>query len=302
MDPANIATLQFYSFSCLHQEKTMFQKIKNSWALLKASAAVLRADKELIIFPIVSTIAVLLVTATFALPMIFAGFFDSLIKGDSKFMGYVVGFLFYVVQYFVIIFANTALVGAAMIRLKGGDPTVKDGFQIAFQRIGTIFQYALISATVGIILQILAERGKRLGRIIAQIGEFAWNLATFLVVPVLVVENVGPIEAVKRSASYLKKTWGEQIAGNFSVGVIFGLLTFLVILICVPLIVLAAISESIALIILVVVVMVLLLVMLGLVNSTLSGIYIAAVYRYAAEGETGSYFDTEMVEGAFKQK
>ena len=280
----------------------MFQKIKNSWALLKASAAVLRADKELVIFPIVSTIAVLIVTATFALPMLFAGLFDSLIEGESRILGYIVGFLFYVVQYFVIITANTALVGAAMIRLKGGDPTVKDGFRIAFERIGTIFQYALLSATIGIILKILSERGKKLGRIIASIGEFAWNLATFLVVPVLVVENVGPLEAVKRSASYLKKTWGEQIAGNFSVGVIFGLVTFLIILIAIPVMYLVVTTESIALIVLAVVLIVLAFVIIGLINSTLSGIYVAAVYRYAAEGETGGFFDAEMVEGAFKQK
>ena len=38
----------------------MFAKLKNSWALIKASAAVLRADKELIIFPIVSGIGVLI--------------------------------------------------------------------------------------------------------------------------------------------------------------------------------------------------------------------------------------------------
>jgi hypothetical protein len=217
-------------------------------------------------------------------------------------MGYIVGFLFYVVQYFVIIFANTALVGAAMIRLEGGDPTVKDGFKIAFERIGVILQYALISATVGMILRFLSERGKRLGRIISSLGGMAWNLATFLVVPVLVVENVGPMEAVKRSANYLKKTWGEQIAGNFSVGVIFGLISFLIVLIAIPVMFLVISTESVALIVIAVVVFVLAFIIVGLINSTLSGIYIAAVYRYAAEGETGGFFDAEMVQGAFKPK
>lgn len=127
----------------------MFRKIENSWALLKASVAVLRADKELIVFPIVSTIAVLVVTASFALPMLFAGLGDTLFAGDSQILSFIVGFAFYIVQYFVIIFANSALVGAAMIRLRGGDPTVRDGFRIALERIGAILIYALISATVG---------------------------------------------------------------------------------------------------------------------------------------------------------
>ena len=199
----------------------MFEKIGNSWALIKASFAVLMADKELVIFPIVSTIAVLVVTATFALPMLFAGFLDSLIDGDAQVLGFIVGFAFYVVQYFVIIFANSALVGAAMIRLRGGDPTVGDGFRIAMGRIGTILAYALISATVGMILRMISERGKNLGRIVSSIVGMAWTLATYLAVPGLVVEDVGPVEDVRRSANYLKKTWGEQIAGNFGVGLHF---------------------------------------------------------------------------------
>ena len=136
----------------------MFQSLSNSWRLVKASAAVLRADKELIIFPLISAIGVLLVTATFALPMFFAGLFDSLFSGGSNgILFYVVLFLYYVVQYTVIIFANAALVGAAMIRLEGGDPTVGDGLRIAFSKIGTIFGYAVIAATVGTILRMISD-------------------------------------------------------------------------------------------------------------------------------------------------
>jgi hypothetical protein len=280
----------------------MFKKIENSWALLKASVAVLRADKELIVFPIVSTIAVLVVTASFALPMLFAGIGDTLLDSDTQILGFIVGFAFYVVQYFMIIFANSALVGAAMIRLRGGDPTVSDGFRIALDRIGAILVYALISATVGMILRIISERGKGVGQIVSSIVGLAWNLATYLVVPVLVVEGVTPLEALKRSANYLKRTWGEQIAGNFSVGIIFGLAVLLVILIAIPVFYLVILTESLVLIVLTAVLFVLVFVFLALINSTLTGIYVAAVYRYAAEGEIGSFFDEEMVQGAFRNK
>ena len=280
----------------------MVAKIRNSWTMIKASAGVLHADKELIVFPIVSAIGVLIVTASFALPMLMAGFFDALFDGQAQVLGFVVGFLFYIVQYFVIIFANSALVGAAMIRLRGGDPTVGDGVRIAMQHIGPILGYALVSATVGMILRWLSERGKLVGKIVSSIAGMAWNLATYLVVPVLVIEDVGPLEAVKRSATLLKKTWGEQIVGNFGIGAIFGLLFFVLILLAVPVFVLVAMTESIALMVLVGLVFVLALVFLGLINSTLNGIYIAAVYRYAAEGEASGFFDEEMVKGAFKLK
>ncbi|MBS1254102.1 MAG: hypothetical protein MAG451_03158 [Anaerolineales bacterium] len=279
----------------------MLERISNSWELVKASAAVLRADKELIVFPIVSSIGVLIVTATFALPMLLAGFLDTLLAGQSEVAGVVVAFLFYVVQYLVIFSANTALVGAAMIRLQGGDPTVRDGLRITYEHLGQILGYALIAATVGMILRWVSERGGTVGRIASSLVGLAWNVATFLVVPVLVVEDVGPIDAVKRSAELLKRTWGEQIAGNLSIGLIFGLLSVVALLLGVPVIVLAIMSESIALVVLAVLVLVLVLIFLALINSTLSGIYRAAVYRYAVTGEAG-YFRQDLVENAFRHK
>ena len=280
----------------------MFARISNSWELVKASATVLRADKELVVFPIISMIGVLIVTATFAIPAILTGLVESVTKEGGQALGAVVAFLFYVVQYCVIFYANTALVGAAMIRLEGGDPTVSDGFRIASQRIGSIVGYALIAATVGMILRALSERGGLLGKIVSGLIGLAWNLATFLVVPVLVVEDVGPIDAVKRSAGLLKKTWGEQFVGNFSIGMIFFIIGLLVCLLGMPIIVVAAMADSIIITGLVIVLFVLVLVTLGVLNATLSGIYSAAVYRYAMAGDTSGYFDEELVQNAFRRK
>jgi hypothetical protein len=270
--------------------------------LVKASAAVLRADKELILFPILSMVGVLIVTVTFAVPMILAGVLETVTEQGGQAVGVVVGFLFYVVQYCVIFYANTALVGAALIRLEGGDPTVRDGFRIASQRLGTIIGYALIAATVGMILRALAERGGLLGRIVSSLIGMAWNMATFLVVPVLVVEDVGPLEAVQRSAQLLKKTWGEQIVGNLSIGLVFGLIGLLVFLGGLPLIILAVGTDSVAVIGLAVLLFVLALVTVGVLSSTLSGIYSAAVYRYAAEGNVSGHFDADLVQSAFRHK
>ena len=280
----------------------MFAKIKNSWNLIKASAAVLSADKELIIFPLLSSIALLIVTASFAVPMFTAGFFDQMLGGKSDIFHYVVLFLFYIVQYTVIIFANSALIGAALIRLRGGDPTVGDGFRIAFGHFGKILGYALIAATVGLILRWIADKSKTLGRFVVSLVGLAWNLATYLVVPVLVVEEVGPLESVKRSAAYLKKTWGEQIVGNFSIGLVFGLLSILVLGVGVPLFIWAATAESVAGMVLIGVLVVLILTMLSLISNTLEGIYVAAVYHFIAQGQTGGFFSKEQIEGAFRAK
>lgn len=277
----------------------MFERISNSWKLAKASAAVLNADKELMIFPALSAVMLVLVTVAFALPIFLTENAEGMLQGAG---GYAVAFLFYLVSYFVIFFCNSALVGAAMIRLRGGDPTVADGFRIASGKVGTIFGYALIAATVGMVLRALQERAGFIGKIIIGLIGMAWNLATFLVVPVLVTEDVNPVDAVKRSMDLLRRTWGEQVIGGFSLGAITGLATFLLILVFVPMIILAVSAGSPVLIGLVIGGFVLSLLLLSLVNATLSGIYTAALYRYAAEGDLSQGFEAGMVEGAFRPK
>lgn len=283
----------------------MWQRLENSWELVKASFAVLRADKELILFPLVSTVATLLVMIVFAIPMALANVFDKVANsGDPGPVGYVVAFLFYLTMYFVVIFANTALVGAALIRLNGGDPTFNDGLRIAMERVDKILGYAIIAATVGMILRYIREKGGIVGQIFAFLGDIAWGLATYLVVPVLVAENIGPIDAVKRSGSLLKKTWGEQIAGNFSIGLVFGLIGLAAaIVIGVPVIGLAIASGSVIAVVLGIAIVVLVIAVISLVGSTLNGIYTAALYRYAVSGETDTrFFRPGLIEGAFRPK
>jgi hypothetical protein len=277
----------------------MFTRLSNSWELVKASWGVLMADKELLLFPVVSFIASLVVIATFAVPTILAGVFDEFT--GIPIVGYVIGFFFYVVLYFVTIFSNSALVGAAMIRLDGGDPTVADGFRIAMKHFGSILGYAVISATVGMILRAIAERGGIIGRIVSSFIDFAWGVATFLVVPILVVEGVGPMDSVKRSAELLKRTWGEQLVGNFGIGSVFGLLFVLLIFGGIGVIVLAAATGAAGLIITVVLLVVAAFMLLAMLNGALSGIYTAAVYRYATTGETAG-FDPNIIKNTFKQK
>ncbi len=283
----------------------MFARIANSWELVKASARVLRADKELLVFPLLSTIGTVLVSLGFLVPLLFSGLLDAFLAGRGAGQGFafIVALLFYFAQYFVIVFANAALIGAALIRLRGDDPTVGDGLRIAFSHLGSILGYALIAATVGIVLRLVAQRSKALGRIVTSIIGLAWNLATFLVVPVLIVEDVGPIEAIRRSAKLLKRTWGEQLVGNLSIDLIFGLgAVLLIIFITAPFIFLAVNFETPAVLYPMIPLLVLVVLATSLISSTLSGIYAAAVYRYAAQGDPGGMFTEELVQSAFLSK
>src|SRR4030095_13885752 len=202
-------------------EATMFTRFSRSWELIKASGAVLRQDKELLLFPLFSAIATLIVSASFIVPLILTGAFERSVAPGDETAYMVFLFLFYLVQYFIIFFFNSALVGAAMIRLDGGDPTVSDGLRIARSRFVQILGYAAIAATVGLILRIIEERAGFIGRWIPGLGGLAFTVAPFLTVQILVTRDVGPIDAVKESAVLLKKTWGENIIGNAGMGFVF---------------------------------------------------------------------------------
>jgi len=290
----------------------MFDKISNSWALAKASMNVLRSDKELLIFPLISGIGAILVMITFLVPFIASGILQAMaesstrrgdIDGATWVPGLILMFLFYVVTYFVSFYCNTALVGAALIRLRGGDPTISDGFRIANSRIGNILGYAVISATVGMILRAISERGGIIGSIVAGLLGFGWTVATFLVVPILALEEVGPIDAVKRSVELLKQTWGENLVANFGIGAVFGWISAgLIFLVFVPLMAIGASMESAGIMIFSVIVLVVGLVIIGLFSSALTGIYQAALYRYALDGEIGGDFDAATIQQAFKPK
>jgi hypothetical protein len=286
----------------------MFSTFSRSWELVKQSFNVLRSDRELLLFPFISMIGVILVTIVFSIPLFFTGLIQNVANGENgsngtSILGYVLLFLFYLVMYTIIIYSNVALVGAAMIRLKGGNPTVSDGLKVANSRIGHILGYAAISATVGVILSAIRDKNNILTSILAGALSFAWTVLTFLVIPVLVVENVGPIDAIKRSGALLKKTWGEQIVANGGIGLVFGLISFLLILIIGgPLLLLGISTQSGVLIVGAIVTMILIGAIIGLISSALSGIFQAALYNYATTGESNRFFDPALLQTAFKPK
>lgn len=288
---------------------TMFKTFRTSWALFKSSIEVLQRDRELLWFPVISTIAAILVTVTFLVPLgVWAAGNPELGENDEIPTAFYVGlFLFYVVQYFVIFFFNTALVGAALARFEGRDPTVSDGLRIARERVGAIFGYAVVAATVGILLRAIEERVGVVGKIVIGLLGATWTVASFLVVPVLATRDTGPIEAVKESVSLLKKSWGENLAGHLGFGVIFGLIYFGLAAIFMlggfSLAGLAGDSEQAGLPLMALMILLVACVLLvAVVQAALKGIYSAALYRHAAGVGPTSGFSEALLDGAIKTR
>ncbi|MEJ0012861.1 MAG: DUF6159 family protein [Bauldia sp.] len=274
-----------------------------SLSLIRASVGVLAADKELLVLPLISGIVSLVVIASFVSTLMGNPMFMSLAREESPQLPawfYAWLFAFYFVQYFVIIFFNTALVGAAIARLSGGDPTVRSALGLAFVRIIPILGYAAISATIGVALRWIGEKFGFIGRLIEGSLGLAWTVATFLVVPVLAAEGVGPVKAIERSGKLLSETWGENIVGNAGIAVVTSLISTVFIFTG------AAGFYGIqsgnewgyALIGFSAVI----LIAIFLVSATLSGIYQAAVYYFALTGNPPPNFDAGLIRDSFARK
>lgn len=286
----------------------MFERISNGWALTKQSWRVLMLDKELLLFPLISGFCCLLVLGSFALPLYGVGYFE-LVMNDGQVdqealnnpLVYIVLFAFYFVNYFVIIFFNSALISCAIIRFQGGNPTLSDGLSAACKRLPQIAAWALVSATVGLILKIIESRSEKAGQIIAGILGTVWSITTYFVIPVLVVEKAGPVDAFKRSASILRKSWGEALVSNFGIGLLTFIPTFLAFLVLAGGVI-AIVAEKVVLGVILVVGGVFSMLLISLISTTLSSIVIAALYLFAAEGEVPEHMDRSLLKNAFANR
>src|SRR5437867_701531 len=134
----------------------MFDRIARGWRLGMTALGVLRTDKKLLIFPLLSSIALILVTLSFLSPLVASPELRHAIFDDGNIQGaaqnallYVGVFAFYFCSYFIIVFFNSALVACALMRFNGDEPTLGDGFRAAFSRLPQILAWSLVSATVG---------------------------------------------------------------------------------------------------------------------------------------------------------
>ena len=276
----------------------MFETIGRTWELIKLSWGVLQGDRKLVAFPLLSGVAFVILAVLLTGLGTGIGTLDRLSTGTGI-SGADFGLLaiIYFLLAFVVIYFNAALAGAAMVRLAGGNPTMADGFRMANQRLPQIAGWAVIAATVGLILQVLRSqsRDNMIGQIALSIVGGVWAYLTFFVVPVLVAESISPIAAIRRSSSLFKRTWGDQVVANFG----FSIVGFVAVLLAaIPAWVIGQVLSPVA------------GVAIGVVTvglavatvSTLETIFKAALYGYVADGRVADGFTQEALESAYGPK
>lgn len=269
--------------------------------LAKASWAVLREDKELLVLPLVSGVAAIAIGATFLLPILATSKVTDA-AGETQLqpsvVSYVLMFAMYIALAYVTIFFKTALLFGADERMKGGNPTLGSSLAGAASKAGKILPWAIVTATVSVILRSLENRAGLLGRIVIGIVGMAWAVVTFLVLPILVFEGVGVGEAVKRSAAMLKQTWGENLIVNAGIGLISMLLILpAFVLVGLGFATGTAVGAGTTLVIAVVWV-----IAVSCWSSAMSAVFQLALYRYATQAPIPPQFAGVDLSGAFRNK
>jgi hypothetical protein len=271
-----------------------FERISNGWKISMNSFNVLKENKQLIAFPVLSAISLILVMGTFYTGILAAVGWDLDNLNTEGITGYLLIFGFYLINYFVVVFFNMALVHCTRLYFQGEEVTIEKGLKFSMSRLGVIFSWALFAATVGTILKAIQENAGIVGRIITGIIGIVWNVAVFFVVPVIAYEGLGPIAAFKRSSQLMKNKWGESIAGTFSLGLvqIVGIL-----LVAIPLFLLGSVVHVLAGIVLAVLGA---FIVIAIVSAA-ETIFISMVY-HNINGDPVKYLNAQMVDNLFVQK
>jgi len=262
-----------------------------SWDLIGESFAVLRRDKKLLLFPILSGLSTLAVAVLYFIPLFQMGILQQYTdEGQIDPTVYAWIFLWYCTNYFVIIFFNCALAACAQIRFSGGEPTLGAGMSKASSKLVSIMMWAVVAATVGTVLRVIEERSEWLGKIVSALLGVAWAVVTYMIVPVLVFEEKGVFESIQRSGELLRKTWGERVGSCFGF-----FLPYL--LLAIPGVVLGVVGIRMHPLGFIPALLYFLL--LGAAMSAVRGIFAVALYRFATQGEAPAGFSQVILNGAF---
>lgn len=275
-------------------------RIQNTLALAKTSWFVLKKDRELMWLPVLSflvsaavggsALAVVLVTRS-AAPAA-SGAADGATVGPAA---VVVGIAAALALGITSVFFNGALVAGAHERLTGGDPTVGSSIRRAFGRLAGLVPWALMTTTVGLVLQAMRERAGFLGRIVVDMIGMAWEVVTFLVVPAVVIDEMGAVDGLKRSASLLRQTWGENLIARVG----FGLLGFVLVI---PAVIVAVLATSVGAAWVGIPLAVAWVVVVAVVITALNAIFQTALYMYATTGVVPQGFEGSSLSQSFGHK
>ena len=276
-------------------------KLKASKMLIKQRLNLLKKDKEVLLFPILSSIAVLIILIFVILITLFVFDAKEILteEGSTESLStswYIFIFVMNIISMFIVTYFQAGLVTIVEARINGQDKSFKDGINNANAHIGKIFTWSLISATVGLVLQIISDKSKWAGKLVATLFGAAWGIVTIFIIPVLILDDLSIKDSIKKSGNIIKHMWGETIIMNFSTGLFFGLIIFAIFTLSIILGILTGFVITF------IILPIILTMFTILLSNTLGAVFKIVLYHYATTNKIVEGFDKDLVMGAVKKK
>lgn len=280
-----------------------------SWDLTKSSFRVMKQDKEIFMFPVLAIITFILFFVLFGVFAFFAGVI-SLIGGIKvAVLGYFLLFVMYLVLGIISTFFAVCVVYTASMRFNNKDATLGQSISFAMKRFGRITWWALLSATVGLLIKMLenvAHKAKGVGKIVMSIITslvgMAWAISTIFVIQGIVYKDLSPFSAIKDSVITLKKTWGESLIRYIGFGIIEWVVTLIGMMILVPMLIVSVLSQSIIGILVIASLIIIYIALVALTFSIAESVFNTALYIYANTGKVPAGFSAEQMKETFKSQ
>lgn len=301
------------------------RKLTRSWRIFRKSLTLIGKEKKLLIFPVLSACAMLLlfiliIAGVVGLVVLAGGtapegveaaFADSGTEGGNPALNAVAFAIFALVYLFcmtVANFCNVAFFSEIIRGLGGENVSVSRGFGYALYRLKAIFFWSLLASTIGIILSVLERRAGLVGRIVLKLIGVVWAVASVFAVPAIVCdpELANPFTALKRSASIIRRTWGETLIGFAGLHIITGIGVFLLFLAAIAVMALVGAAGGGAVPVIaglsVGIVLFLCFFAFCYLVSVAEKVYVASLYLYATDRDELNLFDEEELAAAFRSR
>ena len=271
----------------------MFERMRQGWDLTKKAWSVVRRHPKLVRLPFIGGALALVAALVIGGPGLWLSTSGT---QSTEVVGYVLIALGTYVASCIVIFYNVILAAAANDALMGREPDIRAARSIAMGRFGAIAGWALIAVIVSVLLRAVRERFGAAGALVSWIGAAAWGLVTFLVVPVLALENIGPVEALKRSGELVRRRWGQQVTGNVVIGGLSAVVTMLGAMVAVVGVVLLATGATGSAIVgvLLIAVGIVVAIAAGVIAGATRGVFGVALYHFTADDQALGPFTADV--------
>jgi len=217
-------------------EAGFWGKLQRGWIFLKQSMIMWTRDKDLLI---PSALSVVTLVAFYALCygiLRLTGVWDTIGASEDGrgLIWWVIMLPIVLIAYIITYFYTAMTVNLIDTHLRGRDARLGEAYLDALKNLGALVQLAVISTIVGVLTSAIRGKGRStIRRVAAEAVEHAWQAATYLMLPIIIIEDSRLREAMSRARDLHSKRLSDVIVAEVGVTLVNKVISSVIVLIAV---------------------------------------------------------------------